>query len=122
MIVGFPGETDEEFEVTLDHLRQLALYEIHVFKYSVRSGTMAERMPDQIPEEKKQERSEVLLELTAGQKTAYEQSLRGMEDEVLIEEMAGDSGENFTGHTKRYVKVNIHATDDPVNQIVKYRY
>lgn len=122
VIVGFPGETDEEFEVTLDHLQQLALYEIHVFKYSVRSGTVAERMPDQIPEEKKQERSEVLLELTAGQKTAYEQSLRGMEDEVLIEEMAGDSGEDFTGHTKRYVKVNIHATDDPVNQIVKYRY
>lgn len=122
VIVGFPGETDEEFEVTLDHLQQLALYEIHVFKYSVRSGTVAERMPNQIPEEKKQERSEVLLELTAGQKTAYEQSLRGMEDEVLIEEMAGDSGEDFTGHTKRYVKVNIHATDDPVNQIVKYRY
>lgn len=122
VIVGFPGETDEEFEVTLEHLRQLALYEIHVFKYSVRSGTVAERMPDQIPEEKKQERSEVLLELTAGQKTAYEQSLRGMEDEVLIEEIAGDSGENFTGHTKRYVKVNIHATDDLVNQIVKYRY
>ena len=122
VIVGFPGETDEEFEVTLDHLQQLALYEIHVFKYSVRSGTVAERMPNQIPEEKKQERSEVLLELTAGQKTAYEQSLRGMEDEVLIEEMAGDSGEDFTGHTKRYVKVNVHATEDLVNQIVKYRY
>lgn len=122
VIVGFPGETDEEFEVTLEHLRQLALYEIHVFKYSIRSGTVAERMPDQIPEEKKHERSEVLLELTSRQKTAYEQSLRGMEDEVLIEETVGDSMEDFTGHTKRYVKVNVHATEDLVNQIVKYRY
>ena len=122
VIVGFPGETDEEFAITLEHLRQLELYEIHVFKYSIRSGTVAERMPDQIPEEKKHERSEILLELTNRQKIAYEQSLRGMEDEVLIEEMVGNSMEDFTGHTKRYVKVNVHATEDLVNQIVKYRY
>ncbi len=122
VIVGFPGETDEEFAITLEHLRQLELYEIHVFKYSIRSGTVAERMPDQIPEEKKHERSEILLELTNRQKITYEQSLRGMEDEVLIEEMVGNSMEDFTGHTKRYVKVNVHATEDLVNQIVKYRY
>ena len=79
-------------------------------------------MPDQIPEEKKHERSEILLELTNRQKITYEQSLRGMEDEVLIEEMVGNSMEDFTGHTKRYVKVNVHATEDLVNQIVKYRY
>ena len=122
VIVGFPGETEEEFAVTLEHLQQLALYEIHVFKYSIRSGTVAERMPDQVPEEKKNERSEVLLELTGRQKMAYEQSLKGMEDEVLIEEMVGDSAEDFTGHTKRYVKVIVNAKDNLINQIVKYRY
>lgn len=122
VIVGFPGETEEEFAVTVEHLRQLQLYEIHVFKYSPRSGTVAERMPDQIPEEKKHERSEVLLELTSRQKAAYERSLAGMEDEVLIEESVDDSQEEFTGHTKRYVKVSVHAKDDLVNRIVKYVY
>lgn len=122
VIVGFPGETDEEFAVTVEHLRELQLYEIHVFKYSKRSGTVAERMPGQVPEEKKNERSDVLLELTAGQKAMFEQSLSGMEDEVLVEEREGDSLTDFTGHTKRYVKVTINAQQDLVNQIVKYVY
>lgn len=122
VIVGFPGETEEEFALTLEHLKQLELYEIHVFKYSVRSGTAAEKMKDQIPEEKKNERSDILLELTATQKMLYEQSLKGLEDEVLVEEKVDNSEEDFTGHTKRYVKVNIHAKDNLVNKIVKYRY
>ena len=122
VIVGFPGETEAEFAITLEHLKQLQLYEIHVFKYSPRSGTVAERMLDQVLEEKKHERSEVLLELTSRQKAAYEQSLAGMEDEVLIEESVDDSQEEFTGHTKRYVKVYVHAKDNLVNRIVKYVY
>ncbi len=122
VIVGFPGETEEEFAMTLKHLRKLELYEIHVFKYSVRSGTAAEKMIDQVPEEKKNERSDILLKLTSDQKILYEQSLKGLEDEVLVEEKTGDSEGDFTGHTKRYVKVIIHAKENLVNKIVKYRY
>ena len=122
VIVGFPGETEEEFAVTVENLKQLQLYEIHVFKYSPRSGTVAEKMPDQIPEEKKHARSEELLTLTRKQKEEYEQSLKGLEDEVLIEEKAENSEDCYTGHTTRYVRVYVHSEDDPVNQIVKYRY
>ncbi len=122
VIVGFPGETEEEFAVTVENLKQLQLYEIHVFKYSPRSGTVAEKMPDQIPEEKKHARSEELLTLTQKQKEEYEQSLKGLEDEVLIEEKAENSEDCYTGHTTRYVRVYVHSEDDPVNQIVKYRY
>lgn len=122
VIVGFPGETEEEFAVTVENLKQLQLYEIHVFKYSPRSGTVAEKMPDQIPEEKKHARSEELLILTQKQKEEYEQSLKGLEDEVLIEEKAENSEDCYTGHTTRYVRVYVHSEDDPVNQIVKYRY
>ena len=122
VIVGFPGETEEEFAVTVENLKQLQLYEIHVFKYSPRSGTVAEKMTDQIPEEKKHARSEELLTLTQKQKEEYEQSLKGLEDEVLIEEKAENSEDCYTGHTTRYVRVYVHSKDNPVNQIVKYRY
>lgn len=86
VIVGFPGETKEEFAVTLANLKELDLYEIHVFKYSVRSGTIAEKLPDQVPEEIKTERSDILLALTKEQKQAYERKMNGFMDEVLVEE------------------------------------
>ena len=149
VIVGFPGETEEEFAVTLGNLKQLNLYEIHVFRYSVRGGTAAAGFPGQVSEEEKGRRSEILLRLTAEQKKAYEESLKGLSDEVLIEEELTDSElENdisevqmaecekddmirkdgkddgksvryFTGHTKRYVKVKVTAYDSIVNRIVK---
>lgn len=86
VIVGFPGETEEEFSETLSNLEELKLYEIHVFKYSIRSGTAAEKLPDHVSEDVKNSRSEVLLELTKRQKSAFEQSLAGTVDEVLVEE------------------------------------
>lgn len=86
VIVGFPGETQEEFETTVSNLRALNLYEIHVFKYSVRSGTVAEKLPDQVAEAVKGKRSDVLLELTARQKEIYENEMSGYVDEVLVEE------------------------------------
>lgn len=86
VIVGFPGETEQEFSKTLENLKKLNLYEIHVFKYSVRSGTVAEKLPCQIPEEVKNTRSDILLELTHSQKCAYETELSGYVDEVLVEE------------------------------------
>lgn len=86
VIVGFPGETEEEFDITVANLEALRLYEIHVFKYSVRRGTVAEKMPDQVPDNVKNIRSDILLELTKRQKKDYEISLEGLTDEVLIEE------------------------------------
>ncbi len=119
VIVGFPGETEEEFATTVSNLEALQLYEIHVFKYSVRSGTVAERLPNQIAEEIKNQRSERLLSMTEIQKKAYEDSLCGMEDEVLVEELNGQH--LYTGHTKRYVKVELSSKENLVNQIVKIR-
>lgn len=86
VIVGFPGETEEEFATTLSNLEKLNLYEIHVFKYSVRSGTAAEKLEGQVPEEIKGRRSDILLDLTARQKQAYETKMSGYTDEVLVEE------------------------------------
>lgn len=138
VIVGFPGETEEEFDITKENLVKLNLYEIHVFKYSVRAGTVAEHLPDQVPEYKKNERSDILLTLTAKQKKDFEKSLEGLRDEVLVEEEWKESDEMlsrqkkletveknikyFTGHTKRYVKVRITAKDNIVNQIKEYVY
>ncbi|MBO5087208.1 MAG: MiaB/RimO family radical SAM methylthiotransferase [Lachnospiraceae bacterium] len=116
VIVGFPGETEDEFRVTVENLERLNLYELHVFKYSVRSGTVAEKMPNQVPENIKNERSDVLLAMTKKQKQQYEDSLKGMKAEVLIEEMTKDG--LYTGHTKRYVKVNVSSDEDIVNQVV----
>ena len=90
VIVGFPGETEQEFSETLENLKKLNLYEIHVFKYSVRSGTVAEKLPRQVPEEVKNARSDILLELTHSQKCAYEMELSGYVDEVLVEERIED--------------------------------
>lgn len=86
IIVGFPGETQEEFDITCRNLEELNLYEMHVFKYSRRKGTVADRMPDQVPEEEKNRRSEWLLAMTARQKAAYEDSFRGETVQILLEE------------------------------------
>lgn len=130
VIVGFPGETEEEFSVTVSNLKKINFYQIHIFKYSVRAGTVAEKLPGQVPEDVKNKRSDVLFRLTALQKEEFERSLEGFEDEVLIEEAAGevpaDSGGGnkriyYVGHTKRYIKVNIASEENLVNKIVRYK-
>lgn len=120
VIVGFPGETEEEFEITLKNLKEINLYEIHVFKYSVRNGTVAEKLPNQVAEEIKGKRSDILLELTKNQKAAFEESLAGLEDTVLVEEKIGE--DLYTGHSKRYVKMNIVSKKEIENKIVSICY
>lgn len=126
VIVGFPGETEQEFEITMKHLEELKLYEIHVFKYSIRSGTVAEHMPNHVPEEVKNIRSERLLALTSCQKEMFEHSLSGLQDFVLIEERLEKcdiTGKvRYTGHTMRYVKVEIESDVDITNQILSVTY
>lgn len=126
VIVGFPGETDEEFEITRANLEALKLYEMHIFKYSKRSGTVAASMPDQVSDKLKEDRSNVLLEMTARHKKAYEDSFIGETQEILAEEyVAIDEDKDrymLKGHTKRYVLLSKEADraycEANVNQLI----
>lgn len=108
VIVGFPGETIAEFDETVAYLEAVNFYEIHVFKYSVRHGTVAEKMKGQIPEAAKGVRSDRLLEMTEEQSREYRRGFVGEDEEVLLEEVISVNGQEFwTGHTKRYVQVVV---------------
>lgn len=131
IIVGFPGETDEEFETTYANLEKLNLYEMHVFKYSKRSGTVAATMDHQVSDEKKEQRSNRLLALTAKQKAAYEQSFSGEIVSVLMEECENigttDAPQyQMKGHTDRYILVKQPGPkalcEDSVNTFVDVVY
>ncbi len=120
VIVGFPGETEEEFEKSRSFVEKVGFYETHVFKYSKRHGTRAAVMPDQVPEEMKTQRSDVLLKLHDQQKKKYEDMFNGKEVEILIEEMVERDGRKIqTGHTKEYIRVGMESEENLQNQIVK---
>ena len=110
VIVGFPGETEEEFEETVSYLTKLALYETHIFKYSRRQGTRAAAMAYQIPEQTKSVRSEHLIRLGDRNRTLFEQKYQNREAEVLFEEkVVIDGKEYYTGYTKEYIKAAVAA-------------
>ena len=112
VIVGFPGESEAEFAETVKFLEEVNFYEMHVFKYSVRRGTVAAKMPVQIPEPVKGTRSDILLEMTAGQSMEYRAKFIGKEEELLLEEKAQmPFGLCWRGHTKRYVEGYIICGD-----------
>ena len=114
VIVGFPGETDDDFNNCYENLKRINLYEMHIFKYSRRQGTVADKLPDQIPENVKSERSDILLSLTASNKAEYEKSFIGENVNVLIEEIIEKAdGLYFRGHTERYLLCDI-----PIRNIV----
>ncbi len=120
VIVGFPGETEEEFEQSKAFVEKVGFYETHVFKYSKRHGTKAAVMPDQVKEEVKTKRSEELLRLHEEQKKKYEESWMGKELEVLVEEAVEQDGIRIQlGHTKEYIKVGMKEKMDLQNQIVR---
>lgn len=108
VIVGFPGETEEEFEETYKFLEKVNFYEMHVFKYSKRKGTRAAEMENQVPEPIKTKRSNILLELTRECSKRYRSFWIGREVNVLLEEKTVLDGEVYTvGHTKEYVKAAV---------------
>jgi threonylcarbamoyladenosine tRNA methylthiotransferase MtaB len=116
VIVGFPGESDEEFETTVAFLERIHLYETHIFKYSRRHGTKAAVMPDQIPETVKGTRSERLIALGEKNRSLFEAQHAGGEVTVLFEERTElDGAEYFTGYTKEYIKAAIPADEDYEN-------
>lgn len=120
VIVGFPGETEEEFKASRDFIDKVDFYETHVFKYSRREGTKAAAMPDQVPEEEKTRRSNILLDLNRKKQAAYEQRLLGTTQEVLIEEEIQRNGEIYqVGHTREYVKVGIRTEEKLANRLVQ---
>lgn len=108
VIVGFPGETEEEFGQTRHFLEKVHFYEMHVFKYSKREGTRAAVMPDQVPEETKNIRSAELLELEKRMSREYREGFFGEEKEVLMEEACELQGVRYmVGHTAEYVKAAV---------------
>ena len=110
VIVGFPQETEEEFETTYEFLKKICFYETHIFKYSKREGTKAAVMQGQIPEQIKAKRSARLIELGEKNRRAYEESFLGKTVEVLVEEKSDVNGkEMWTGHTKEYMKIALES-------------
>ena len=118
VIVGFPGETEAEFAETKAFLENIHFYEMHVFKYSVRSGTRAATMPCQIPEAKKTRRSEELLSLEKKMSLQYRQGFLNLPQEVLLEEGTVIQGVPYLiGHTREYVKIAVPAPGHRPNTI-----
>ena len=108
VIVGFPGETEEEFAETEAFLKKVGFYEMHIFKYSKRAGTRAAVMPDQVPDQIKTVRSNTLLTLEREQSRAFRSRYIGEWVEVLLEEEKTIDGRTYwLGHTKDYVKVAV---------------
>ena len=117
VIVGFPGESEAEFEETVKFLEEVNFYEMHVFKYSVRKGTVAAKLPVQIPDPVKGVRSDVLLEMTERQSKDYRSRFIGKSEELLLEEIIQTpAGACWRGHTKRYVEGYIPCDSDGAQQ------
>ena len=122
VIVGFPGETEEEFAASMEFVDQVDFYETHIFKYSRREGTRAAAMADQVPEPVKAERSRRMIELGKRKQAAYERSFLGKEVEVLVEERMTEGGREYqVGHTREYLKIALEAEENLQNQIRKIR-
>lgn len=119
VIVGFPGETEEEFAESKAFVDKVDFYETHIFKYSRREGTKAAVMEGQVPEDVKTRRSSELLELGERKRRAYEELLVGTVQEVLMEEAVETAdGIYQVGYTKEYVKVGQKTEENLVNEII----
>ena len=116
VIVGFPGETEEEFRITEAFVRKVNFFEMHIFKYSKRQGTVAARMEGQITEAEKGRRSTILMEAEKEMSHAYRAGYIGYETEVLFEEKKEAEGETYwVGHTPQHIKVAKKAGDENWN-------
>ncbi len=119
VIVGFPGETDEEFEITQTYLDDISLYEMHIFKYSMRKGTVAAARKDQVPEPVKATRSNALLTMELEKSKAFRAQFLNTTQEVLFEEQKDIAGKPYMlGHTREYVRVAVESENDLSNQIL----
>lgn len=118
IIVGFPGETEEEFQATYEFLKKINFYKMHIFKYSKRKGTKAAVMPNQIEGTIQEERSQQLIQLSNQNQQQQEQKYMGKEIEVLLEE---EEGEYIKGHTTNYIVVYVNKQNALENEIKTIR-
>lgn len=120
VIVGFPGETEQEFDITRKFVETIGFYEMHIFKYSKRRGTKAAVMPDQVSEDIKTHRSSVLQAIEQRDSKAFRASYIGKNEQVLLEEKKMLTGKEYwIGHTREYVKVACAAGDKMLeNQLI----
>lgn len=118
IIVGFPNETDEDFNCTYNFLEKIKFYKMHVFKYSPRKGTVAAKMKNQVAGEIKDFRSKRLIELSNKNEKNYLESYVGKDVDVLFEEQ---EGRYLKGHTGNYIMVKCDCTNKNLNNIVKVR-
>jgi threonylcarbamoyladenosine tRNA methylthiotransferase MtaB len=109
IMVGFPGETEKEFQETCKVTEEIGFSHVHTFKYSIRKGTRAERMPDQVPEKIKTERSQVIRELAEENKRKYRNSFIGKTQNVLVEKIDGSG--YAKGYGEHYFPVRFKADD-----------
>lgn len=120
VIVGFPGETEEEFKTTKEFLKRICFFETHIFKYSRRKGTKAAVMENQIDENIKNIRSQELIRLNEENQTAYEERFLGRKTEILFEEkISVEEKEYYIGHTREYIKAACLADADYSNCLME---
>ncbi len=119
IIVGFPGETKEEFDTTKAFVEKVNFFETHIFKYSRREGTVADKLSSQVSDDVKNERSDILIELNEKNMKKYMENAIGKEEKVLFEEIVEiDGREYLVGHTMTYIKLAVENTQDfKVNEI-----
>ena len=121
VIVGFPGETDEEFNITYENLKEIKFYKMHIFKYSPRKGTRAAVMPNQIDGNVKEERSRKLIELSDKNEKEYNKQYIGKEVEVLFEEPHLENGKRYMkGHTTNYLATKVQTNKNGSRSEIKY--
>ena len=113
VIVGFPGETEETYEESRAFCEAINFYEMHVFKYSQRKGTVAAKMKDQLTDKEKTRRSAILLDMTKEQSKAYREYFVGKTEKILWEDYETIDGKRYLiGHTTRYIRVAVSCEDE----------
>ena len=121
IIVGFPNETDEDFEITYNNLKELELTRIHVFPYSRRKGTPADKMTGQIPQEEKKRRVSLVQEVSDRKIEKFFNQNIGTENEVIVEKTRDKKSGFLKGVTKNYINVLIDANDSYKDKLVKVK-
>ena len=119
VIVGFPGESQEEFEATYKFLSEIKLSKMHIFKYSKREGTKAAEMPFQVDGNLKEERSKRLIDLNGKLEVEFMEKFIGREMNVLFEELHGENNNKYVGYTENYMKVVAESMEDVSGKIIK---
>ena len=119
LIVGFPGESEEEFSKTKEFINSIPFYQIHTFKYSKREGTKASLMENQVSPEVKDKRSKEIIKISQEKQKEFEEKHLGNEVEILIESIQKDGF--FMGHTKNYLPVYVKSCDNIKDKIIKVK-